>query len=114
MKSDFNLTNFTDADFRKEVLNSHFPVLVIFGTDWSGSCHILDPVLEKVALAFNGKIRVGKLDVDDNSLVASMYAVNEFPTLFLIKNGEITWRYTGIISFKDLRSHLKPILQGGK
>ncbi len=111
-QSNSNLTNFTDADFRKEVIMCHFPVLVVFGTDWCGSCHILDPILEKLALAFDGKIRVGKLDVDDNSLVASMYAVNEFPTLFLIKSGEIIWRYTGLISLKDLRSHLKPVLQG--
>lgn len=103
----------TEMNFQKEALKSELPILVMFGTDWTGLCHIMDPILEKFAADNKGEIRVGKLNVDDNSMVASSYVINEFPTLILIKDGSAIWRHAGLISYKDLSTRIKPILQAG-
>jgi thioredoxin 1 len=110
-KPENRLIDFTDKNFQTEALKCELPVLVVFGTDWTGLCHIMDPILEKFAAVNKGKIRVGKLDVDGNSMVASLYVINKYPTLILLKDGAAIWRHAGLISFKDLTAQIKPILQ---
>ena len=79
---------FTDANFTAEVLNSPIPVLVDFWATWCGPCKMMGPVIEKVAKDLEGKVKVGKLDVDASPHVAAEYGIQSIPTLIMFKNGK--------------------------
>ncbi len=79
---------FTDANFTAEVLNSPIPVLVDFWATWCGPCKMMGPVIEKVAKDLEGKVKVGKLDVDANPHVAAEYGIQSIPTLIMFKGGK--------------------------
>ena len=81
--------NFTDDNFETEVINSELPVLIDFWAAWCGPCKMIAPIVEELAVEYDGKVKVGKLDVDDNQQVAIKYGVRSIPTVLLIKNGEI-------------------------
>ncbi len=78
---------FTDANFEEEVLKSQTPVLVDFWAQWCAPCRIVSPVVEELGVEYQGKLKVGKLNVDDNSQTASQYGVMSIPTLLIFKNG---------------------------
>ena len=107
------MIEFTDSNFQKEVLQCDLPVLVVFAADWSGLCHIMDPILEKLDMSNKGNIRIGKLDAERYGTVASTYGVDKYPTIILFGTGKIIWRYSGLISLEILTSQLKSILNKG-
>jgi thioredoxin 1 len=84
-----------EADFQKEVLDSELPVLVDFTAVWCGPCKMLDPVVKQLSSDWNGKLKIVKLDVDDNPDLAMRYQVMGVPTLMLFVNGEPQERMTG-------------------
>jgi thioredoxin 1 len=84
-----------EADFQKEVLDSGLPVLVDFTAVWCGPCKMLDPVVKQLSSDWDGKLKIVKLDVDDNPDLAMRYQVMGVPTLMLFKNGEPQERMTG-------------------
>lgn len=79
----------TDSNFQNEVLNSEIPVLVDFWAEWCGPCRIIAPVVEELSNEYEGKVKIGKLDVDDNQQTAIQYGVRSIPTLLLFKDGQL-------------------------
>lgn len=80
---------FTDENFENEVINSDKPVLIDFWAVWCGPCKIIAPVVEELAGEYEGKVKVGKLDVDENQQVSIKYGVRSIPTLLIFKDGKV-------------------------
>ncbi|HOB00814.1 MAG TPA: thioredoxin TrxA [Casimicrobium huifangae] len=97
-----NITHVTDATFSDDVLKSDTPVLVDFWAEWCGPCKMIAPVLEEVAVSHAGKIKIAKVDVDDNREVAAKYGIRGIPTLLLFKNGELAAQKVGALSKAQL------------
>ena len=80
---------FTTDNFEKEVLQSELPVLVDFYADWCGPCKMMAPIVEGLAQGYDGKVKVGKLNIDDEMEIAQQYRVMSIPTFILFKDGKI-------------------------
>ena len=91
-----NVVEFTDAGFQSDVISSQQPVLVDFWAPWCGPCKQLGPTIEELATTYSGRVRVGKVNIDDNQQIASEYGVSAIPTVMIFKGGEIVGRFTGI------------------
>jgi thioredoxin 1 len=91
-----SVLEFTDGNFQSEVLSSQQPVLVDFWAPWCGPCKMLAPTIEQLAGEFEGKVRIGKLNTDDNPQVASSYGISAIPTVLLFKGGNIVERFVGV------------------
>ena len=87
---------FTTQNFESKVLNSDKPVLVDFYADWCGPCKMMAPVVEELAELYDGKAKVGKLNVDNNEEIAIKYGVMSIPTLLVIKNGQVEAKMVGV------------------
>jgi thioredoxin 1 len=96
----------TDANFEKDALKSDVPVLVDFWAPWCGPCRAIGPIVEEIALEFQGKIKVTKMNVDENSTTPAKYGVRGIPTLLLIKNGEVAGTHTGLLSKSELAAFI--------
>lgn len=90
----------SDTTFDQEVLKSSEPVLVDFFAEWCGPCKAMAPALEQVATELKGKVKVVKLDVDQNPKVTGTYGIRAMPTLILFKNGKVAAQHTGAIPQK--------------
>lgn len=101
MASEQTLT-FTDSGWDSEVLKSETPVLVDFWAEWCGPCRMMSPAIDAVAETYGGKLKVGKLNVDDNGATATRYNVRGIPTLLLFKGGQIIEQRVGAMSKGDL------------
>jgi thioredoxin 1 len=100
----------TDATFEREVIQSSTPVLVDFWAEWCGPCKALAPAVHQVAQLYDGKLKVGKLDVDANMNTTMQFQVMGIPTLILFKDGQAVERITGLVSKDKLLAKLKPHL----
>jgi len=87
----------SDSTFEQEVLKSAEPVLVDFFAEWCGPCKAMAPALEQVAQEMRGKVKVVKLDVDQNPTVTGKYGIRAMPTLMLFKNGQVAAQHTGAL-----------------
>ena len=85
----------SDADFDAQVLKSAEPVVVDFWAEWCGPCKMIAPALEELAGTMNGKVKIVKLNVDENPATAAKYGIMSIPTLMLFKNGELASRQVG-------------------
>ncbi|MGO2235667.1 MULTISPECIES: thioredoxin TrxA [Marinomonas] len=97
-----NTIQITDAQFAEEVLNSEIPVIVDFWAPWCGPCKMIAPVLEDVAAEYAGKVKVVKLNVDENQETAPKYNVRGIPTLLIVKGGEVVATKVGAVSKSQL------------
>ncbi len=102
-----NVIQVTDANFESEVLNSTVPVLIDFWAAWCMPCRFVAPVVEELAKDYEGKIKVGKLDVDSNPAIASKYGITSIPTLLLFKNGEVVDGVIGAVPKAQLETMIK-------
>jgi thioredoxin 1 len=106
--SDKMLT-FTDENFEQEVIKSTMPVLVDFWAEWCGPCRQLAPVVEALAGEFAGKVKFGKVDVDENPQWAGKYGIQGIPTLLLFKGGKVQQMLVGLKSKKELTAALNQL-----
>ena len=90
-----NLHEFTDANFEEEVLQSSEPVLVDFWAPWCGPCRMLMPTIEELSVEYAGKVKIGKVNTDDNQSTAATYGITSIPTVILFKNGELADKVVG-------------------
>jgi len=97
---------FTDQNFDTEVLNSGVPVLVDFWAEWCGPCRMMTPTVDAVATEYFGRVKVGKLNVDDNGSTAMRYNVRGIPTLLLFKGGKVVEQKVGAIGKTELQKVL--------
>jgi thioredoxin 1 len=106
--SSAQITHTSDAAFETDVLRSDTPVLVDFWAEWCGPCKMIAPILEEAAGHYEGKIRIAKLNVDENSASAAKFNIRSIPTLLLFKKGEVVAQKVGAVS----QSHLRAFLDG--
>jgi thioredoxin 1 len=100
----------TDATFEQEVLKSEQPVLVDFWAVWCGPCRALAPVVDSVAQTYAGKVKVAKVNVDENSATPSRYGVRGIPTLLFFKNGAIADQVVGFKSQQEVEEKINRLL----
>jgi thioredoxin 1 len=105
-----NVTTVTDASFEETVALADTPVVVDFWAEWCGPCKAVAPVLDEIATSLVGKLKVAKLNVDDNPQVAQRFGVMSIPTLLLFKNGEVQARIVGARSKTHILSQFEPFL----
>ena len=89
---------FTDANFKEEVLDNGGLSIVDFWAEWCGPCRLIGPIIEQIGTEYEGKIKVGKLDVDANPKVSMDYSVRSIPTILFIKDGEVVDKHVGTIT----------------
>lgn len=97
-----HITHVTDASFDADVLQSPVPVLVDFWAEWCGPCRMIAPVLEALAPEYDGKIKIVKLNIDDNEQATAKYGVRGIPTLMIFKGGEVASTKVGALSKAQL------------
>jgi thioredoxin 1 len=105
-----NMHEFTTDNFEAEVLQSDQPVLVDFWAAWCGPCRFIAPVVEELAGKYVGKIKVGKVNVDDHGEIASRYGVHSIPTLLLFNNGDIADRQIGAVPAQAIEAMFSKVL----
>lgn len=101
---------FTSENFETEVLKSEVPVLVDFYADWCGPCKMMGPVVEELAGEYEGRAKIGKLNVDNSDDIAAKYRVMTIPTIMVIKNGEVTDKFVGVQNKTKLMDALNKVL----
>ena len=105
-----NVYEFTDNNFDSDVINSDVPVLIDFWAVWCGPCKAIAPVIEEVANEFEGKVKVGKVDVDQNQDTAMKYGVRSIPTLLIIKDGEVVNQIVGAVPKSNITDILNEVV----
>jgi thioredoxin 1 len=90
-----NIIALTEENFRKEVLESAAPILVDFSAEWCGPCKFIAPILDELAEEFNGRVKVGKVDIDQARQLAVDYSINSVPTLLFFKQGQVVHQVVG-------------------
>ncbi len=101
-----NPLHITDNSFAKDVLESQKPVLVDFWAEWCGPCRMIAPIVEEIAREYDGKIVVGKVDVDANQNIAFNYSIRSIPTLLIFKGGEVVEQIIGAVPKKQIVERL--------
>ena len=96
----------TDENFENEVLNSEKPCIVDFYADWCGPCKMMSPIIEEIAEELGEKVKVGKVNSDENMELAQKYGIMSIPTIMIIKNGEVTKTFVGVTSKQEILNEI--------
>ncbi len=102
-----NEIELTDANFDQEVLRSDIPVIVDFWAEWCGPCKVLSPILEEIANEYQGKVKVGKVNVDDEANLQGRYNVMSIPTMKFFKGGNLVGEIVGAAPKSTIETELK-------
>ncbi|MDO9231322.1 MAG: thioredoxin [bacterium] len=100
---------FTDQNFDQEVLKSEMPTLVDFWAPWCGPCQMMGPIVEELAKEMEGKAKIGKLNVDENSQVAQTFSIMSIPTIMIFKGGKMVKQLVGVQSKEALKEELEKV-----
>jgi len=101
-----SISHVTDASFEQEVLKASSPVLVDFWAEWCGPCKMIGPVLEEISGEYAGKLKVAKLNIDENPQTPPKYGIRGIPTLMLFKNGQVEATKVGAVSKSQLAAFI--------
>jgi thioredoxin 1 len=101
----------TDENFESEVINSDKPVLIDFWAVWCGPCKMIAPIVEELASEYDGKVKIGKLDVDSNQQTSIKFGVRSIPTLLLFKDGKLKDTIIGAVPKKNIVDKLNTVLE---
>lgn len=101
-----NTIEFTDDNFSDEVENNGHPVLVDFWAEWCGPCRMVGPVVDEIAGEYEGKAKVGKVNVDDNPEISVKYGIRSIPALLIFKNGEVVDQIIGAVPKAQIKKQL--------
>lgn len=99
-----------DSNFKELVLDSSLPVLIDFWAEWCGPCRVIAPFIDELSKEYEGKVVVGKINVDESNDVPLQYGIRNIPTLLFFKNGELTDKMVGAASKSAIEDKLKAIL----
>lgn len=100
----------TDGNFDQMVLKSEQPVMVDFWATWCGPCKALAPIVDEVASAYNGRVKVGKMDVDNSPVTPQRYGVRGIPTLLIFKNGQVQEQIVGYVPRETIEKALNKLV----
>lgn len=100
------IVHVSDADFEAEVLKSEHPVLVDYWAEWCGPCKMIAPILDEMAASYSGKLKVAKLNIDENPETPPKYGIRGIPTLMLFKNGAVEATKVGALSKAQLSAFI--------
>jgi len=102
---------FTDHNFSDLVIKSDKVVLVDFWAAWCGPCRIVGPIVDELAIEYEGKAQIGKVDVDNNEKIATEYFIRNIPTILFFKNGEVADKVVGVVPKEKLIEKLEALMQ---
>jgi thioredoxin 1 len=105
-----NTLKLTQANFAAEVLDIPGPVVVDFWAEWCGPCKMMAPLLDELASEYDARVRIGKVNIDEEQGLASEYGVRAIPTLLFFKSGEVAAQIVGMCSKRDLKSNIDKLL----
>ncbi len=101
-----NILTLTDSNFKELVVESTQPVLVDFWAEWCGPCKMLGPILEELANEYEGRVKVGKLNIDEFPSIANDFGIRAIPTMLIFKGGQVSEQVVGLRSKRDLKANL--------
>lgn len=105
-----NLMEITDATFEDDVIKSDVPVLLDFWAEWCGPCKMIGPVVEELAKDYDGKVRMAKMNVDENRETPAKFGIRSIPTLILFKGGEVAQTIVGAQPKNHIEDEIKKVL----
>jgi len=107
-----NIVSLNQSNFKEQVLNSPTVVLVDFWAEWCGPCKMIAPLLDELASEYDGRLRIGKVNIDEDQNLATEYGIRAIPTLLIFKGGQVAEQIVGMRSKRDLKASLDKVIAG--